>query len=511
MRYLLPILALILMISYYCKPTDSFDTSSGVMLGFSVDTLRFDTVFTELGSATRILKVYNQGKKDIQINKISIKNETSNFYKINVDGIPGNVATDIEIAGNDSLYIFAEVTIDPNQPLSNSPFVIEDYLVFEINGNIQEILLESWGQNANYFPDRFSNGGTTFPDCSSLPGGNLVLDDPKPYVFYGTVVFTNCNVTMPAGTRVHVHGGIVPSFDANNMRFFYNDGRIIFAGNSTLNIEGSQDNPVIISGDRLEESFDEVAGQWWGIYLTGETSNHSINHLELKNSIVGVVIDSAVDLTIENSKIYNTANAGLIGIHASVDATNCLFYNNGSNAVRFLYGGDYNFTYCTLASYGVDAPALSMTNLLCGSDDPLGCSPCFEYRLNALFKNSIIFGSRRDEISMVNGDACVEGLSSPMNYKFEDCIVRVDELLEQEGFEDFFTSTSPLRCNPCQNADNNDAIFEDPNEDVYYLDTLSIAEMKAVPISSPIPIFEDLDGNLRDGSLPDLGCYEYQY
>ena len=50
MRYLLPILALILMISYSCKPTDSFDTSSGVMLGFSVDTLRFDTVFTELGS-----------------------------------------------------------------------------------------------------------------------------------------------------------------------------------------------------------------------------------------------------------------------------------------------------------------------------------------------------------------------------------------------------------------------------------------------------------------------------
>lgn len=509
MKYLLPIFALLLMLNYSCKPTDNFDTSSDVMLGFSVDTLRFDTVFTELGSATRILKVYNQSKKDIQISKISIKNETTNFYKINVDGIPGNVAMDIEIAGNDSLYIFAEVTIDPNQPLSISPFVIEDYLVFEINGNTQEVLLESWGQNANYFPDRFSGGETNFPDCSSLPGGNLVLDDPKPYVFYGTVVFTNCDVTMPAGTRVHVHGGIVPSFDASNMRFFYNDGRIIFAGTSTLNIEGELGNPVIISGDRLEEPFEEIAGQWWGIYLTDSTSNHSINHLELKNSIVGVVVDSAVDLTIENSKIYNTANAGLIGIHADVEATNCLFYNNGSNAVRFLYGGDYNFTYCTLASYGVDAPALSMTNLLCGSDDPLGCSPCFEYRLNANFKNSIVFGSRRDEISMVDGNACVEGLDSEMNYLFEDCIVRVDELLEQEGFENFFTSN---RCNPCQNADNNDAVFEDPNEDIYYLDTLSIAEGRANTINI-INIPFDLDGNNRGvgGELPDLGCYEYQY
>lgn len=511
MRYLLPIMALLFLLNYSCKPTDNFDTSPDVTLGFSVDTLRFDTVFTELGSATRILKVYNQSKNDIQISKISIENETSNFYRINVDGIPGNEATNIEIAGNDSLYIFAEVTIDPNQPLSVSPFVIEDYLVFEINGNTQKLLLEAWGQNANYFPDRFSGGATIFPDCSSA-GGNFIMDDPKPYVFYGTVVFTNCNVTMPAGTRVHVHGGIVPTFDADSMRVFYNDGRIIFAGTSTLNIEGEQDNPVIISGDRLEESFDDIPGQWWGIYLTDATSNHSIKHMELKNSIVGVVADSAVDLTIESSKIYNTANAGLIGIRADIDATNCLFYNNGANAVRILYGGDYDFTYCTLASYGVDAPALSMTNLLCGSDDPLGCSPCFEYRLNANFKNSIIFGSRRDEISMVNGDACIEGLPNPMNYYFEDCIVRVDELLEQEGFEDFFT-----RCDPCQNADNNDAVFEDPNEDLYFLDTLSIAEEKANTINSvSIPV--DLDGKSRgigmggNGSAnPDVGCYEYEY
>lgn len=509
MKYLLSIFTLVLILNYSCKPTDDFDTGSDVMLEFSVDTLRFDTVFTELGSATRILKIYNREKKDIKISKISIENESTNFYKINVDGISGNVATDIEIAGNDSLYIFAEVTIDPDQPLSNSPFVIEDFLVFEINGNTQKLLLEAWGQNANYYPSRFSGGGITQTTC----GGDFLITNEKPWVFYGTVVFDGCNVIVEEGARIHVHGGIVPTFDADSMRIFYNDGRLIFANGSTLTINGTQDNPVIIEGDRLEESFDEVPGQWFGILLIDETKNHDIKHLELKNSIVGVYADSSVDVTIESSKIYNTSNAGLIGIHAKINATNCLFYNNGSNAVRFLYGGDYNFTYCTLASYGVDAPALSMTNLLCGSDDPLGCSPCFEYRLNANFKNSIIFGSRRDEISMVNGDACVEGLSSPMNYKFEDCIVRVDELLEQEGFEDFFTSTSPFRyCNPCQNADNNDAVFEAPNDELYFLDTLSIAEMKANSIN-PVSIPFDLDGNTRGvgGELPDVGCYEYQY
>lgn len=500
MKYLLPIFALIFMLNYSCKPTDDFNTSSGVMLGFSVDTLHFDTVFTELGSATRILKIYNREKKDIKISKISIQNESTNFYKINVDGIPGNVATDIEIAGNDSLYIFAEVTIDPDQPLSNSPFVIEDYLVFEINGNTQKVLLEAWGQNANYFPDRY-NGGERF-DTICSGGGSFIITNEKPWVFYGTVVFNACNVVVEEGARIHVHGGIVPAFDQDSMRTFYNDGRIIFANQSTLTVNGTEDNPVVIQGDRLEESFGEISGQWFGVLLVNETKNHDINYLELKNSIVGIYADSSVDVSIKNSIIHNTSNAGLIGIHANIDATNCLFYNNGSNAVRFLYGGDYDFTYCTLASYGVDAPALSMTNLLCGSDDPLGCSPCFEYRLNANFKNSIIFGSRRDEISLVDGDACVEGLTNGMNYFFEDCIVRVDELLEQEEFDDFLD-----RCNPCQNADNNDVIFEAPNEDIYYLDTLSIAEMKAAPIS----IVRDLDGNLRDGTAPDVGCYEYQY
>ena len=296
MKYLLPIFALILMLNYSCKPTDDFDTGSGVMLGFSVDTLHFDTVFTELGSATRILKVYNREKKDIKISKISIQNESTNFYKINVDGIPGNVATDIEIAGNDSMYIFAEVTIDPDQPLSNSPFVIEDYLVFEINGNTQKVLLEAWGQNANYFPDRYNGGSVVQPGCG---GGEFLITNEKPWVFYGSVIFNNCKVVVEEGARIHVHGGIVPTFDADSMRTFYNDGRLIFVGGSTLTVNGTQDNPVIMEGDRLEESFGEIPGQWFGVLLIDETKNHDINHLELKNSIVGIYADSSVEVSIE--------------------------------------------------------------------------------------------------------------------------------------------------------------------------------------------------------------------
>ena len=143
------------------------------------------------------------------------------------------------------------------------------------------------------------------------------------------------------------------------------------------------------------------------------------------------------------------------------------------------------------------------TFVLKKSGNPLTCDPCQEYRLNANFKNSIIFGSRRDEISIIDFDGCNEAISSPINYTFQNCIVRVDELTETEGFEDFF-----MFCDPCQNGDSQDPIFADPNDDDYHLDTLSIAEERAMPLPG---VSLDLEGNMRDNLEPDVGCYEYQY
>ena len=510
MKYFFPLAFLIyLLAASSCGRNNEIDTSSDVMLEFSVDTLRFDTVFTELGSATRILKLYNRRSKPIQISSISIKDDPTSFFRLNIDGLPTNTAEGIEIAANDSLYIFGEVTIDPDMPLSQSPFVIEDEINFEVNGNMQTVYLEAWGQNANYIPNRFSFGKQT--DIAPNTGypcndGIWTWDDEKPYVIYGTTVFYGCELIIEKGTRVHIHGGLASGFDVENMKFFFNDGRLIMAQNSTLTIRGEIDEPVVITGDRLEEPFQEVAGQWWGILLFQGSSGHQFDYAEIKNSIVGTVVDSAVDLTINNSKIYNTSNVGLVGVHSGrVEVNNSLFYDNGGNAVRMIRGGDYEFNHCTLASYGVDASALYMSNVQCL--DQLTCNPCLEYRLNAEFNNSIIYGSRRDEVDLFDGDDCDGGTSSPLNYKFKNCIVRVDELLTQnmEKYADFFD-----HCDPCQNADGSAVIFLDPNDDDYHLDTLSIAENRGEILTvSGVDLSIDLDGVLRDGAQPDEGCYEY--
>ena len=112
-----------------CNKEDDFLLDSSAELSFSVDTLSFDTVFTELGSATRILKIYNTNDQPVRINKISLERGSASAFRLNIDGLPISEATDVEILANDSLYIFAEVTVDPDNPLSISPYVIELSLI----------------------------------------------------------------------------------------------------------------------------------------------------------------------------------------------------------------------------------------------------------------------------------------------------------------------------------------------------------------------------------------------
>ena len=412
-------------------------------------------------------------------------------FRINIDGISGTSAHDIEIAPNDSMYIFGEVTVDPDQPVSVSPFVIDEELIFETNGNTQIVTLEAWGQNANYIPNRFSADSLNLLSCN---GGDSIWDDEKPYVIFGALFIDNCTLTLPPGTRVYLHGGWARLVDDEGNFTTYNDGFLFVLGNGKLNIIGTEENPVIIQGDRLEEEFQDVAGQWGGIRISTNSTGNVFKNVIIKNAIVGVRVDSAAQASFQDVQIYNTTSSGLIGIHANITAVNSLFHSSSGNSVQLEYGGNYDFKYCTLASYGVDASALRMTNLFCL--DQL----CSQYRvndLNADFQNTIVFGSRKDEISLFKAD------EAAFNYNFQNCIVRVDELDDDPPFTDFFD-----HCDPCFNGDTNTVLFADVDEDDYHLDTVSVAEEKAMVIPS---IVLDLDGFDRDNEKPDVGCYEYQY
>lgn len=496
----LPVLvtiATVLLLASCRRPGLDLLNDPSFSLQFSTDTLRFDTTFTELGSATRILKVYNRANKSVQIQSITLENSPGGQFRLNIDGLPSNKAENVLIAAHDSLYIFAEVTVDPDQPLSISPFVIEGKIRFQQSGKTQEVLLEAWGQNANYIPNRFNQGGITLLSCNGT-ANEISWDDPRPYVIYGILAIDSCTLHLPKGTKIYVHGGVAQTQDQQGNPFVYNDGFIYVLPNGRLRVEGTLDEPVIIQGDRLEPEFENEPGQWNGIRLLSQ--GNSFKYAEIKNAIIGIFADSASQADISHTKIYNTSGPGLVAQHASIKASNCLLYNNGGNSLQILYGGNYRFDFCTFASYGVDAQAMSITNGICYDN------LCSNFDINALFAtftNSIIAGSKQDEIELIdfgNGQ-------NPLIWKvrFDHCSVRVDELLDPEngGYPNFFDDI----CIQCITTDYNSPLFNNPDENDYHLDSLAVVLNKGFFIPE-IP--DDLEGNNRDINTPDLGCFERQ-
>ena len=466
-----------------CRKDDYYE-SKDVKLRFSVDTLRFDTVFTSLGSATRSLKVYNPKDQPIKVD-VTLKNQNNRFFRINADGIKGPVVKNIEIGSRDSIYIFVETTIDPNQPLSISPFVIEDHLDISVNGNTQKLYLEAWGQNANYVPSTSGSGKGALLSCNF---GQRTWNDPKPYVIYGILIVDSCTLVLPPGCRIYVHGGIVR--DSSSA---YNDGLIVFNQNGKLESKGTVDRPVIIQGARLEKEYEDVKSQWVGLLFWYHSKNNKLTHTIIKNSIIGIRADSMSDVSLHSCRIFNTGGPAIIGRHASIYGENCLLYDNSNYGMQLTYGGNYTFNYCSVGSYEGQNESVVLTDFYCS--DPLCTEGPRVYRLNADFTNCIFAGSDKDEIGLIR-----VGPKSQFKYKFTNCAVKVDELLLPKNHPDFFDN-----CLSCVNLKNNDKLFLKRNTGDYRLDTMSVALSKGKFLSQvPVDIL-----NKAYNSTPDLGCFEF--
>src|SRR5690606_5404142 len=120
---LLTLFIFILALSFTaCKDNSSLEENSKARLFFSTDSVLFDTIFTDKGSTTRTIKIFNYNKHKILINELSLSRGDASSFKININGLTTNNLSNIEIAGNDSIYVFVKAFINPNN--SDSPFLI---------------------------------------------------------------------------------------------------------------------------------------------------------------------------------------------------------------------------------------------------------------------------------------------------------------------------------------------------------------------------------------------------
>ena len=445
---------------------DEFNNDPGFRLGFSTDTVMFDTVFTTIGSSTRSLVVRNQSSNKINISKITLARGKASPFRINIDGTAAEEYHDLEIGPNDSAYIFIKVTIDPNN--SNAPMVETDSIVFETNGQVQDVKLVAWGQDA-YF------------HLNTILSGTVTLPSDKPHVVYGVLTAGNgCALNIPAGTKMYFHNG----------------SSLQIRKGASLTVAGTLGAPVIFTGDRPEEYYLDKPGLWDGIWLENGSHNNSFTYAEIMNAKVGIQADNCglsdgVPLRLHNCMIHNMTNYGIRATKAKIVATNCQVTNCGGNVVSIENGGDYDFRNCTLARYfsGKSYPALTISNYI---QDTTGKKYPGELT-GAYFGNCIVTGYQYSEIELNQ----LKG--TPFVFQFDQCLVNWEKEKEYE----------PNFINCIYNKDVN---FVNADSNNFQLDTLSFAidAASAAIINNTVPDIKlDRKGVSRlVPGPPDLGAYE---
>ena len=146
-----------------CRKDFEFSPSTGD-LQFSRDTVYLDTVFTNIGSSTYNLKVYNRSNNDIVIPSVKLALGDASSYRLNVDGMSGKTFANVEILAKDSLYIFIETTVDIADVSNTKQFLYTDQIEFDGGGNylFKKVILlngqhEFWKETTKNITNCFNN------------------------------------------------------------------------------------------------------------------------------------------------------------------------------------------------------------------------------------------------------------------------------------------------------------------------------------------------------------------
>ena len=486
-----------------CRNDFDFESRTGG-LEFSKDTVYLDTVFTDIGSSTYTLKVYNRSDKNISIPKVQLAKGETSKYRMMVDGIPGRVFDDVELLAKDSMFIFIEVTADVADA-NPTDFLYTDQILFGEGTNTQKVELVTLIQDAIFlYPQKFSDGTTeTLPigddeiygfyldEADPTNGNELHWTNTKPYVVYGyAAVPPNKTLVVDPGARVHFHA----------------ESGLIVANNASLHIEGEPSNTnalekeVIFEGDRLEPNFSEVPGQWGTIWFSQGSTNNQIKNLTIKNATVGMLVTgndetSTPTLNIENTQIYNCSNVGILARDGNIEGRNVVINNCGQISFAGSYGGSYEFTHCTFANYW---PSPNQSAVLLSNEND-GNTPTTLSKAN--FNNCIIHTSS-------NFGIILEKTNQNFNYKFDHSLIKFADFSNQfinNELYDFSNINLFDTCLIARSSTNNNPDFKDARNNKLIIGENSAAKGTA---DNTYSTFYDILNNQRNVAT-DMGAYNW--
>lgn len=443
-------------------------------LAFSADTIFFDTVFTTIGSTTKNFKFYNNDKQTLLVDEIELMGGSSSPFRINVDGYAQDFVSNIEIEGGDSLYVFVEVTINPNGGVL--PMVIEDRIRFRTNGKDQYVTLVAWGQDA-YFHYSYISEGVLDTNEGTWP-------NDKPHVIYGAAFVDSAKtLNIQAGTDIYLH-----------------KNAILYNYKGTLNINGTLNDPVTMQGDRLESYYDDVAGQYYGIYMH-EARSSVFNYLEIKNGTSGIHLfsedpgNSGYTLELYNSQIYNCARYGVfIYSGAKVRAENCVIDKNGTHALLVLEGGDFNFNHCHLLGYASGDEVGAAVGISNYYNTPGGTTNVSSINEGTI-TNSLIYGNLEHELAIDT----ISHVAINLNFNFRNNLIRSETVFASSIFSGNIWNQEPYLKN-----------ITERDYTAYSISPLIYGGDCAYPITNPLAPNQDIRAYARSlcPTAPDIGAYE---
>ena len=460
-KTILGIFAITIITAFSSCIEDDISSSSGDQPEFSTDTLKMGPIFTEVGTPTHSFMAYNHHDKIININSIKLRDDETEMFRLNVDGMSGREFQNVEIRPNDSIFVFVEATLAANG--TNNQVTIERHLDFITLGVTKTVVITAEGQDVVRHRGLVIENDTHF-------------NANKPYqIFDSLIVKEGATLTLDPGVTL----------------YFHNKATMRVEG--TLISNGTVENPVNFTGDRIDNvvndlPFDLMSGQWRGVTFTSTSSNNEIAYTSIRNTVRGVVVDSiphtdSPAVTFVNCILRNSASSALTIEHACVKAVGCEIADAACGILK-LKGGSSVFNQCTFANfYLFSAPGdaiISLSHLNADSDDASG----LPYTA-ADFTNCIIYGNGAD---MSHGDL------TDTNVMVRNCS------LKSAGVDDANFISCLWECDPLFYTVRNEYIFD------YRLKEGSPA-IGAANLDMMLPEAQVDFYGLPRGDSPDLGAY----
>ena len=482
------------------------DVANANSLSFSTDTLTFDTVFTTLGSTTQYFKVFNHSKQPLTINSIQLQQLQGTQYRMNVDGTPGTSFTNIQIPGRDSIYVFVEVTVNPNS--TTTPFVIIDNVDFTVGNKTQTVFLQAFGQNAHFHYGQ-----------EILSGQSQTWNNDLPHVIINNGSLPG--VLVDCGATLNIKPGC---------RILFQSGSAMFVEGTLNAISHDWHDSIIFRGVRLEQYYQDQPGQWFGIaFLRSNTcvAQGNFDHCVINESQYGIYAGGSASssnasdfqgsaqrpvINIQRSIVENAQYNAVYGFNADITANNSLFFTAGDYLIKLALGGIYNFTNCTMynvgnASVNHQTPILLLSNVV-SVTQANNTNLFYPEPLTSNFTNCIIYGSLPNEITFANFDYLD---LARFNNKFNYCLMTTPA----DALAMFATANT-------KNIFNKDPLFTNAAGNVF---SLSDSTNSSVPVSgyfspavdySPTGLTTDLYDHMRPVSKStnpykfDIGAIETQ-